>query len=315
MKYTAGVITISDKGYVGQREDTSGPALCEILKDNGFDVVYTTIVPDEMDDIKNELIKLSDDMKVNLVLTTGGTGFAKRDITPEATLQIIERVANGIAEAMRLKSMEITPRACLSRGVSGIRKDTLIINLPGSKKAASENINFVMSPIKHGIDILNTVGSSDCAKEIMNKNNEIPSMDIWLKEAKKHKDADKIGMYLTHNGVVRRTSKTFARRSYYETLPKDKRAEAMASLDLEAPDNIGAMYFSYDKKLLDEVVNEARKLDGIYYIRIWLNEGRLHVGDDIMYVLLGGDIRPHLTQALDYLVGRIKNECVIEKEL
>ncbi len=165
MKYTAGVITISDKGYAGQREDTSGPALCEILRDNGFDVVYTTIVPDEMDDIKNELVKLSDDMKVNLVLTTGGTGFAKRDITPEATLQIIERNANGIAEAMRAKSMEITPRACLSRGVSGIRKDTLIINLPGSKKASCENINFVISAVIHGIDILNTTGSADCAVE------------------------------------------------------------------------------------------------------------------------------------------------------
>ncbi len=149
----------------------------------------------------------------------------------------------------------------------------------------------------------------------MNRNNEIPSMDVWLKEAKKHENADKIGMYLAHNGVVRRTSKTFARSSYYETLPKDKRVEAMASLDLEAPDKVEGMYFSYDKELLDEVVNEARKLDGIYYVRVWLNEGQLEVGDDIMYVLLGGDIRPHLTQALDYLVGRIKNECVIEKEL
>ena len=133
--YTAAVITVSDKGARGEREDTSGPNLCRILEEKGFDVVHTAIVPDDAGEIQRQLLHCSDDAHIALVLTTGGTGFSPRDITPEATLAIVERQTPGIPEAMRAESMRITPKGCLSRSVAGIRGRTLIINLPGSKKA------------------------------------------------------------------------------------------------------------------------------------------------------------------------------------
>lgn len=126
---------------------------------------------------------------------------------------------------------------------------------------------------------------------------QIPSMDEWLKEAKADESAAKIGMYLTHNGVVRQTAKAQVREGENDTQP------------------VTGMIFSYDKEKVNEVMEEAYKMDGVYYIRVWLNEGELQVGDDIMYVLIGGDIRPHVVDGLQYLVGRIKNECVVEKEL
>lgn len=125
---------------------------------------------------------------------------------------------------------------------------------------------------------------------------QIPSMDAWLKEAKQHESAKKIGMYLTHNGIVRETAKAKVRQGVEDTKP------------------VTGMYFSYDQAKVDAVVEETYKMDGIYYIKTWLNEGELQVGDDIMYVLIGGDIRPHIIDALQYLVGRIKNECVVETE-
>ncbi len=162
--YTAAVITISDKGSRGERVDTSGPNLVEILKDKGFDVTYTQIIPDDREMIKAELIKCADEMHIALVLTTGGTGFSPRDITPEATMEVIERPTPGIPEAMRAESMRITPKGCLSRSTAGIRKKSLIINLPGSKKASQENILAVIDPVSHGLDMLYSEGSADCAK-------------------------------------------------------------------------------------------------------------------------------------------------------
>ena len=164
MNIQSAVITISDKGYKGEREDTSGPALKEMLIENGFEVVYMSIIPDDCEKIKNELIKCSDELKIPLVLTTGGTGFSPKDITPEATLEIIERRTPGIPEAMRAYSMKITPRACLSREEAGIRKKTLIINLPGSKKASTENFSAVIEAVKHGIEMLLSSGSADCGE-------------------------------------------------------------------------------------------------------------------------------------------------------
>ena len=147
MRYTAAVITVSDKGYRGQREDTSGPNLCRILTEKGFDVTYTAMVPDEPESIKGELCKCADDLGIALVLTTGGTGFSPRDITPEA---------------MRAESMRITPKGCLSRSAAGIRGRSLIINLPGSKKASAENLLAVIGPVAHGLDMLYSEGSADC---------------------------------------------------------------------------------------------------------------------------------------------------------
>ena len=163
MSYTAAVITISDKGYVGQREDTSGPNLCRILKEKGYELSYTGLVPDDMEMIKAELIKCCDELKINLILTTGGTGFSPRDITPEATMAVVERPTPGIPEAMRAESMRITPKGCLSRSAAGLRKQSLIINLPGSKKASEENILAVIDVVDHGLEMLLGSGSADCA--------------------------------------------------------------------------------------------------------------------------------------------------------
>lgn len=162
MSFTAAVITVSDMGSKGLREDTSGPAVRGILEENGYKVIYTSIVPDERDLIREELVKCSDELHAALILTTGGTGFSPRDITPEATLDVIERETRGIPEAMRAESMKITPKGCLSRSAAGIRGRSLIVNLPGSKKAATENLNAVISPIEHGLEMLYSEGSANC---------------------------------------------------------------------------------------------------------------------------------------------------------
>ena len=162
MEFTAAVITISDKGSLGLREDTSGPALVSMLEKQGYQVVYTTIIPDDYETIRQALITCSDEKTLWLVLTTGGTGFSERDVTPEATESVIEKRAPGIPEAMRAESMRITPMGCLSRETAGIRGSTLIINLPGSKKASTENLSAVIKPVRHGLEILRGV-SHDCA--------------------------------------------------------------------------------------------------------------------------------------------------------
>ena len=163
MNFTAAVITVSDKGARGERKDTSGPMLCELLKEHGYDVQYTSIVPDEMEQIQKELISCSDQLGIALVLTTGGTGFSPRDVTPEATKAVIQRETPGIPELMRAESMKITPKGCLSRSFAGIRNRTLIINLPGSEKAARENVQAVIGPVHHGLEMLYSEGSADCA--------------------------------------------------------------------------------------------------------------------------------------------------------
>ena len=162
MEYRAAVITMSDKGSQGLREDTAGDRVVEILEENGWKVEYRTMIPDDFEQIKSELIKCSDELKITLTVTTGGTGFSMRDVTPEATLAVADREVRGIPEAMRAESMKITPMGMLSRAAAGLRKQTLIINLPGSKKAASECLEAVIKPIKHGVEVL--LGeSADCA--------------------------------------------------------------------------------------------------------------------------------------------------------
>lgn len=295
MSYTAAVITISDKGYAGLREDTSGPALCELLRANDWSVIYTGLVPDEAEMIKAELLKCSDELGVNLVLTTGGTGFSPRDITPEATKAIIERETPGIPELMRAESMKITPHGCLSRSFAGIRKRSLIINLPGSKKASVENMEAVIGPVRHGIDMLMSEGSANCAENAA-ATSQVPSTDEWLRVAKEDPSASQCGMYLFHNGVVRETAKAQARFN-----------------EDAAP--VKGMLFSFDKEKVDTAIAATREMPGIHYVRVWLNEGKLDVQDTIMLVLIGGDIRPNVTAALDSLVGELKNNCVTETEI
>ena len=152
--YTAAVITLSDKGAAGLREDKSGPAIVEMLKSAGYDVKETLLLADEQKLLEKELIRLSDQRQINLIFTTGGTGFSKRDRTPEATIAVCDRMANGIAEAIRNYSMTITPRAMFSRAVSGIRNNTVIINLPGSPKAVKESLEFLLPNLEHGLGIL-----------------------------------------------------------------------------------------------------------------------------------------------------------------
>lgn len=162
-RYSAAVITLSDKGYRGEREDLSGPAIREKLEEKGYEVIEAILLPDGIETLRRELMRISDEKKPDLILTTGGTGFAPRDVTPEATLQVADRVAPGIAEAIRAASMQITPRAMLSRGVSVIRGKTLIINLPGSPKAVIESMDVFMDVIPHAIDLLRNA-AGDCAR-------------------------------------------------------------------------------------------------------------------------------------------------------
>jgi molybdenum cofactor synthesis domain-containing protein len=151
---SAAVLTISDKGYAGEREDRAGAVAREIAESRGFTVVYQSMLPDEREMIAAELKRLADSKTAQLILTTGGTGFSKRDVTPEATLDAAERLCPGIAEAMRAMSMEKTRRAMLSRAVAAIRGESLILNLPGSPKAVRECLLCVIDELGHGLDIL-----------------------------------------------------------------------------------------------------------------------------------------------------------------
>lgn len=162
--YRVGIITSSDKGAAGEREDLSGPAIRELLPEGQYEVVSYRIVPDEKEELVRELVRLCDEEGCHLVLTTGGTGFSKRDVTPEATVEVAERMVPGIAEALRAYSMTITKRAMLSRAVSGIRGNTLIVNLPGSPKAVKESLEYLLDTLPHGLDIL-LGNTGECARQ------------------------------------------------------------------------------------------------------------------------------------------------------
>lgn len=163
MMYRAAVITVSDRSFRGERPDTGGPLVSELLKAAGYEIVHTAIVPDEQAEIEAALCHVADNGLAELLVTTGGTGFAPRDITPEATLAVCDRLTPGIPEAMRYASMQVTNRAMLSRAQAGIRKGTLIINLPGSPKAAKENLEAVLPAVSHGLEMLSG-RPADCAK-------------------------------------------------------------------------------------------------------------------------------------------------------
>jgi len=162
--YTASVITVSDKCFKGERDDSSGPAVQALLEDAGYTVEQMIIIPDEQRLIENLLIQCADELDVALIVTTGGTGFAQRDVTPEATVAVCKKLAPGIPEAMRAASLKITDRASLSRQQAGIRGKSLIINLPGSPKAATENLAAVLPALAHGLEVLRGT-AQDCAIE------------------------------------------------------------------------------------------------------------------------------------------------------
>ena len=161
--FTAAWITLSDKGAAGEREDKSGPLIGEMLTEAGYNVVEGLLIPDEPEMLKRQLIRLADQRQVNVIFTTGGTGFSLRDRTPEATIEVCDRMTPGIAEAVRAYSMTKTPTAMLSRAAAGMRNRTLIINLPGSPKAVRECLEFLLHPLEHGIEIM--LGrTGDCAR-------------------------------------------------------------------------------------------------------------------------------------------------------
>ena len=152
--FSAAVLTVSDRSHAAQRPDESGPLVARMLEEAGYQITACAIVPDEQQQIQQALCRLADQEHVALVVTTGGTGFSPRDVTPEATAAVCTRMVPGIPEAMRRSSMAITPRAMLSRAQAGIREQTLIINLPGSPKAARENLEVILPALRHGLDIL-----------------------------------------------------------------------------------------------------------------------------------------------------------------
>ena len=162
--FKASVITVSDKGFRGEREDTAGPLAASLLKEAGYEVITVSIVPDEQPLIEAELRRHADALGASLILTSGGTGFSKRDVTPEATIAVCERMAPGIPEAMRAYCLNITHRAMLSRAQAGLYHDSLIVNLPGSPKAVKENLAPVLPALEHGLCML--LGTkNECASE------------------------------------------------------------------------------------------------------------------------------------------------------
>jgi len=163
VKYTAGIITASDKGFAGERDDKSGQVIMEILQKAGYSVERYVVLPDDENRLKDELINMSDKLGIDLIVTTGGTGFSERDVTPEATKAVIQKEAQGISEAIRHNSLKITPKAMLSRGISGIRGKSLIINLPGSPKAVRESLEYIIEPLAHGLEILSG-RATECAR-------------------------------------------------------------------------------------------------------------------------------------------------------
>lgn len=162
--FKAAIITASDKGSKGEREDLSGPAIKEIIEPEGYEVTVYKVLPDDQKTLENEMKRIADEGLADIIFTTGGTGFSMRDVTPEATIAVSDRLVPGIPEAMRAYSMTITPKGMLSRAAAGIRKQTLIVNMPGSPKAVKESLEYIIGPLRHGLEIL--LGeASECARK------------------------------------------------------------------------------------------------------------------------------------------------------
>ena len=162
VRHRAAIICASDRCFQGLRKDVSSPIIAEILTGQGYEITATVMLPDEYEALRKAMVRIADEGSADLIVTTGGTGLAPRDITPEATAAVIDRAVPGIPEAMRAESMKITPHGMLSRGIAGIRKRTLIINLPGSPKAVKENLSCILPALDHALLML-TGGTQDCA--------------------------------------------------------------------------------------------------------------------------------------------------------
>lgn len=162
--FKAAIITASDKGSRGEREDLSGPAIQAMIEPEGYEVTVYKVLPDDQTVLEEEMKRIADEKLADIIFTTGGTGFSLRDVTPEATIAVSDRLVPGIPEAMRQYSLTITPKAMLSRAAAGIRKETLIVNMPGSPKAVKESLEYILNPLRHGLEIL--LGeASECARK------------------------------------------------------------------------------------------------------------------------------------------------------
>jgi molybdopterin adenylyltransferase len=166
-----GILTVSDRSWRGQRPDQSGSALEELVASQGWEAVLREIVPDDLEIISTVLVKWSDSENLDVILTTGGTGFAPRDVTPDATQAVIKRDAPGIAEAMRSYSLSVTPHAMLSRAIAGIRGQTLIVNLPGSPRAAVENLHVILPVLSHAVDLIREKPDAEAGHRIQQGGN------------------------------------------------------------------------------------------------------------------------------------------------
>lgn len=162
--YRVAIITSSDSGFAGEREDKSGPVIAGIVKNNGYEVSFMKVLPDDREMLSNEMKRIADEDVADIILTTGGTGFSPRDVMPEATMDIVERAVPGIPEAMRAYSLQFTKRAMLSRAAAGIRKGTLIVNMPGSPKAVTECLEYIISELDHAMGILKGT-AKNCARK------------------------------------------------------------------------------------------------------------------------------------------------------
>ena len=162
--FKAAILTASDKGSRGEREDLSGPAIQEMIETEGYEVTVYKVLPDDQATLEEEMKRIADEKLADIIFTTGGTGFSPRDVTPEATIAVSDRLVPGIPEAMRQYSLTITPKAMLSRAAAGIRKETLIVNMPGSPKAVKESLEYILNPLRHGLEIL-LGDASECARK------------------------------------------------------------------------------------------------------------------------------------------------------
>lgn len=162
--FKAAILTASDKGSRGEREDLSGPAIQEMIETEGYEVTVYKVLPDDQATLEEEMKRIADEKLADIIFTTGGTGFSPRDVTPEATIAVSDRLVPGIPEAVRQYSLTITPKAMLSRAAAGIRKETLIVNMPGSPKAVKESLEYILNPLRHGLEIL-LGDASECARK------------------------------------------------------------------------------------------------------------------------------------------------------
>ena len=162
--FKAAILTASDKGSRGEREDLSGPAIQEMIETEGYEVTVYKVLPDDQATLEEEMKRIADEKLADIIFTTGGTGFSPRDVTPEATIAVSDRLVPGLPEAMRQYSLTITPKAMLSRAAAGIRKETLIVNMPGSPKAVKESLEYILNPLRHGLEIL-LGDASECARK------------------------------------------------------------------------------------------------------------------------------------------------------